>query len=154
LEDIRSKNLKPGDITTYFIKKEKIICVFTSQTSYWTSLEKAFINIKNVIKSYRCIAYQCGPINEADDCKHEKQMVMILRSIMYGSELWLCGNTQQTTDKEIFDYYYRNLTNNAKLSFRPIDNHRQKSGDPSSHNKQSNNKIWRRTLSKKHPQRK
>jgi uncharacterized protein YfaT (DUF1175 family) len=89
LEDIRSKNLKPGDITTYFIKKEKIICVFTNQTLYWISLEKAFINVKNGIKSYRCIAYHSGPINEADNFKHETQMVMILRLIIYGSELWL-----------------------------------------------------------------
>jgi hypothetical protein len=63
MKDIKTKALKPGDVTSYFIKKENIHCLFTSQSAYYSSLEKGFLTIKNYVRrSYRNFAIQSGPV--------------------------------------------------------------------------------------------
>lgn len=104
MKDIKNKILNPGDVTTYFIKNDRINCLFTSMSAYYGSLEKGFITINNYIKSnYRNFAVQSGPIKPIANCKHISWTVLILRSIIYGSQLWLCNDSDETNEKEVYN---------------------------------------------------
>jgi hypothetical protein len=154
LRDIGSNLLYPGDVTSYLIKKERINCLFTSQTAYYTSLEKGFINIKKSIRSYRTFAFQSGPIKPTENFKFISRMLSILRSVIYSSELWLCGDTDQTKDKEVYENYCRNIINEARLAYRSTTNsNRPKVGGPKQFNA-LNNQRWNNTPTKKNKHRK
>lgn len=101
--------LNPGDIQIYNVKNEVIICAFIKQSEhYYTSLEKVFENIKGYIKSsYRYLAIQSGSVQSDNTFNHIARVVLILRSIIHNSELWLCGDGDQT-HKQPYDDYCRN----------------------------------------------
>lgn len=99
LRDIKNKKLKPGDIVEYNVKSELIICAFTNQTAYYSSIEDAFFKI-NRAKNAIYLAIQTNPIGSDvsdDNFIHLKRIVLIYRSIahQYQSELWLCGQIGQ-----------------------------------------------------------
>jgi hypothetical protein len=153
LKDIKSNVLCPGDVTTYFLGKVKINCLFTSSTAYFTSLEKGFKNIKKGIRSYRNFALQSGPIKPVDNFKYISRTVSILRSIINGSELWLCGDTDQIKEKEIYENYCRTVINEVRLVSRPTAvSNRPKAGGPKQRNASSNNQVWKNSPTKKNRQ--
>lgn len=100
------KELKPGDIKQYNVKNEIIICAFVkSSENYYTSVEKAFKNIKRLkLKSYRYLAIQSNLIQSDDTFNHISRIVLILRSIITNSEFWLCGDTNQKYHSSYDDY--------------------------------------------------
>ncbi|XP_025424426.1 uncharacterized protein LOC112693534 [Sipha flava] len=122
MKDIKTKALKPGDVTSYFIKKENIHCLFTSQSAYYSSLEKGFLTIKNYVRrSYRNFAIQSGPIKPTAYFKHISRIVLLLRSIIYGSELWLCGDSDQTNEKVVYEHYCKQVFEEIRLSTKSKD---------------------------------
>jgi hypothetical protein len=141
--------LFPGDVTIYIIKNVKINCLFTSSTGYFSSLEKGFKNIKKGIRNHRSFAFHSGPIKPVDNFKYISQMVSILRSIIYGSELWLCGDTKQSKEKEIYENYCRNVINEVRLASRSTAD----SNKPKHRNTSSNNQKWKNTSMKKNTKR-
>jgi hypothetical protein len=136
LNDAKKKKINPGDMIPYVVNKEKIICVFTNQTEYYSNIENAFVKIKNSNKSYRYFAFQSGPIKPAENFKHISWVVLILRSIINNSELWLCGDTDQPEDKTLYDQYCRNISKNSRNyssnfnSSGQMDYNKANDGDP------------------------
>lgn len=110
MKDLKSIKLEPGNIKSYFVKNEYIICVFYQQSSYYDSLEKAFRKICSKFKNYLYFAIQSGPVS--GDLKRLAWIVLILRSICNSNsgELWLCGDTEQT-DNLYYDQYCKDLRN-------------------------------------------
>uniref|UniRef100_A0A2S2QR77 O-acetyl-ADP-ribose deacetylase n=1 Tax=Sipha flava TaxID=143950 RepID=A0A2S2QR77_9HEMI len=154
LRDIRSNQFSPGDVTSYFMNKERINCLFISPTAYYSSLEKGFTNIKKHIRSYKHFVFQSGPIKPADNFKHISRMVLIMRSIIYSSELWLCGDKDLTKETEVFDTYYRNIINEIKLASRQATvSNRPKAVDLKQNNTPSNNQKRKNAPSRKNFQR-
>lgn len=105
LNDIKNKELNPGDIAQYPVNDEMIICVFIKAQSYYSCLEDAFRKIHRSTKDYIYMAIQSGPIDY-----HPKQIswiVLIYRSIFNNSELWLCGDSDLTSNI-YYDQYCRN----------------------------------------------
>jgi hypothetical protein len=71
-------------------------------------------------------------------------MVLILRSIIYGSKLWLCGDTNQIKEKEIYENYCRIVINEVKLvSKATAVSNLSKTGGPKQRNASSNNQKWK-----------
>jgi hypothetical protein len=110
--------MTPGDVNTYFIKIVKTNCLFTSSTAYFSSLEKGFKNFKKDIRSYKNFTFQSGSIKPVDNFKYISQMVLILRYIIYDSELWLCENTNQLKEEKIYKNDCRNVINEVRLVSR------------------------------------
>jgi hypothetical protein len=82
-------------------------------------------------------------------------MLSILRSVIYSSELWLCGDTNQIKDKEIYENYCRNIFNEARLANQSTTNsNRPKAGGPKKFNALLNNQRWNNTPTKKNKHRK
>lgn len=126
LKDI-TKKLKPGDIKQYCVKKEMIICAFIKPSEY-TTIEEAFKNIKHSLKEYRYLAIQNDLIQSDDSFNHISRIVLILRSIINNSELWLCGYADQKHNSSYDDYcrtryqdyssrYYSNLSNRKSYNY-------------------------------------
>lgn len=116
LKDIKNYKYNPGDITHYSVNNEDIFCGFIKQNDY-SSLEEAFKNILNFSskKRYMYMAIQSGSIGSGDKFKYIAQMVLILRSISSFSELWLCGDSTQTTCKP-YDLYCRSIRDSINYS--------------------------------------
>lgn len=86
----------PGDIKIYKVDNEVIICIFTTQTAYYSSVEKGFKNLKlQTTNQYKFMALQSGPTELRDNFQHTLWIVLIWRSIFTNSELWLCGDPKQ-----------------------------------------------------------
>ncbi|VVC44083.1 Hypothetical protein CINCED_3A004486 [Cinara cedri] len=91
LKDIKNRKLNPGNITEYHVNNEVIFCVFTNQNEYFTSIEEAFLKINNKKKlKYIYSAIQSGPMED-----YVERIVLIYRSTVKNSELWLCGHPGQ-----------------------------------------------------------
>jgi hypothetical protein len=136
------------------MNKERINCLFISPTAYYSSLEKGFTNIKKHIRSYKHFVFQSGPIKPADNFKHISRMVLIMRSIIYSSELWLCGDKDLTKETEVFDTYYRNIINEIKLASRQATvSNRPKAVDLKQNNTPSNNQKRKNAPPRKNFQR-
>lgn len=126
--------------------------MFTSQTKYYSNLEKAFEKIKKTIKNkdYRYFALQSGPIGLGENFKHISWTVLILRSIINYSELWLCGDTDQSEEKVIYDQfcrsvlgYSRNYSSSFNSSSQMIYN-KLNDGNSNNHNTSStSNQNWK-----------
>lgn len=110
MKDLKNTKLKSGNIKSYCVKNENIICVFYQQSSYYSSLEKAFKEICSCFNFYIYFAIQSGLIK--DNLEHLAWIVLILRSISHynKAELWLCGDTEQT-DIIRYEQYFRDLRN-------------------------------------------
>lgn len=99
LNDIKNKKLAPGNIEKYIVKNETIICAFTDQMAYYSSIEDAFLKI-NRAKNKKFI-FSAIQINSIDSDVSDnnfinlERIVLIYRSIVRESELWLCGHTDQ-----------------------------------------------------------
>lgn len=150
LVDVENKKCKPGGIISYDINKEKIICVFTSQTSYYSCLEEAFIEIKKKVKGYRYFAFQSGQIKPAENFKHISWIVLILRSIINDSELWLTGDTDQSEVQVSYDQYSKTIlgyTGSYSSNFNSSGQmYYNKPNDDSSNdfNRSTNNQNWKK----------
>lgn len=144
MNDVKKKKFSPGDMIQYVVHNEKIICVFTSKTEYYSNIENAFVKIKNSSKSYRYFAFQSGPIKPAENFKHISWVVLILRSIINNSELWLCGDTDQSGDIVLYDQYCKNILNNSRYSSNfnssgQMDYNKINDGDSNHSNRKSQN---------------
>ena len=122
MKDITNKTLNPGDVTTYFIKNERINCLFISESAYYSSVEKGFITMRNYIRSnYRNYAIQSGPIKPSATFKHISRFVLVVRSVIYGSELWLCGDNDQTNEKHVYEQYCKKVFDEIRISTKLAD---------------------------------
>jgi hypothetical protein len=136
------------------MNKERINCLFISPTAYYSSLEKGFTNMKKYIRSYRHFVFQSGPIKSAENFKHISRMVLIMRSIIYSSELWLCGDKDLTKETEVYDTYCRNIINEIKLASRKATvSNRSKAEDWKQNNIPSNNRKRKNAPPRKNFQR-
>jgi hypothetical protein len=154
LKDIKRNVLCPGDVTTYFIKKVKINCLFTSTTAYFSSIERGFNNIRKGIRSYTNFAFQCGPIKPTDNFKFISRMVSVLRSIIHGSELWLCGDKNQKKEKEIYENYCKIVTTEMRVVSRATAfSNLPNAGGSKERNAMSNNQKWKNASTKKNKRR-
>lgn len=113
---IKNKKCNPGTIKRYIIENKKINCAFISQNAPYSSIEKAFKRINRLVKNDEFLAIQNGPIKLTKNWKHTSRMVLILRSIINNSELWLCGDTRQTKEKISYDDYCRTLYGKSRRS--------------------------------------
>ncbi|CAI6373290.1 unnamed protein product [Macrosiphum euphorbiae] len=110
LSDIRNKKPNPGDITEYNVKNEYIICIFTTENTYYGSLENGFKTIQKKYKEYKYLAIQSDLIDyPSDNFQRISWIVLISRSVIHSSELWLCGDAKQNNYKVNYDEYCKNL---------------------------------------------
>lgn len=116
LRDIKKKKLNPGAISYYIIENKMITCAFISQAAYYGSIEKAFKRINCLLKRYKYLVIQSGPLKITKNYKHASWLVLILRSIINKSEVLLCGDTGQTKDNVVFDNYCKTLYGTSRRS--------------------------------------
>lgn len=91
--------------------------MFTTQTSYYSSLEKGFLEIKHQTnKHFKYMAIQSGPIGFNDNFQRILWTVLIWRSIINNSELWLCGDPEQKHGT-VYDQYCKDLFGPMNNSF-------------------------------------
>jgi len=84
--------------------------MFTTENTYYGSLENGFNTINRTIKRYKYLAIQSGPIDyPSDNFQHISWIVLILRSVIRSSELWLCGDVQQKNYRVYYDEYCKNV---------------------------------------------
>ncbi|XP_022180610.1 uncharacterized protein LOC111040854 isoform X2 [Myzus persicae] len=118
LRYVKDKKLDPGDIKRFDVKNEIIFCIFTTQSTYYGSLENGFKEI-NKIKNYNYLAIESGPIDyPSDKFQHISWIVLIFRSVIHFSELWLCGNVKQSETHVFYDEYCRNVQYPMNHSFQ------------------------------------
>lgn len=129
LEDINIKPVAAGDILTYKIGTELLICIFVmpmnKNPTYFTSLEKAFTEMKSLMTGYRYLGIQYVPM------RHEHynsrpyycipRNLLLLREIFdrKSAEIWLCGDPKQdkTNDFKLYNRFVQNaITQNIKQS--------------------------------------
>jgi len=93
--------------------------MFITQNAYYTSLEIGFKHINQISKNYKYMAIQSGSIDEPSyNFEKISWTVLILRSVIYFSELWLCGDVKQTSDKVPYDQYCKNLYGSMNCSLQ------------------------------------
>eukprot|EP00102_Acyrthosiphon_pisum_P016861 XP_008187978.1 PREDICTED: uncharacterized protein LOC100166845 isoform X4 [Acyrthosiphon pisum] len=110
LRDIRNKKPDPGDIKIYNVKNEVITCIFTTENTYYGSLENGFKTIDHTLKGYKYLAIQSDSIDyPSDNFQRISWIVLISRSIIHSSELWLCGDVKQNNYKVYYDEYCKNI---------------------------------------------
>lgn len=93
--------------------------MFTTQSAYYSSIENGFKTIAHRIKRYNYLAIQSGSIDyPSDNFQHIYWIVLISRSVIYSSELWLCGDVKQTKYQVQYDEYCKNVQNSMNNSFQ------------------------------------
>lgn len=84
--------------------------MFTSVNTYYSSLENGFISIRHKFKKYKYLAIESGPIDyPSDNFQHISWIVLISRSVIHYSELWLCGDVKQENYKVYYDEYCKSV---------------------------------------------
>lgn len=97
LQDIDVKPMVPGDILSYIINEELLICIMITpihnNPSFYKCLEKAYNKMKLKMTGYRYLALQQVQINSQKYCF--SQCIKLLKFIFgdKNSEIWICGNT-------------------------------------------------------------
>ncbi|XP_060862340.1 uncharacterized protein LOC132939272 isoform X2 [Metopolophium dirhodum] len=132
LKDIRNKKPDPGDIKNYNVKNEVIICIFTTENTYYGSLENGFKTIDHNFKGYKYLAIQSDPIDyPSDNFQRISWIVLISRSVIHSSELWLCGDVKQNNYKVYYDEYCKNVLsmNNSFQYNSPIQKYNRYNDD-------------------------
>ncbi|KAL4122999.1 hypothetical protein QTP88_015232 [Uroleucon formosanum] len=122
LRDVKNKMPEPGEILSYNVKNEVIICMFTSVNTYYSSIENGFISIGHTFKKYKYLAIESGPIDySSDNFQHISWIVLISRSVIRSSELWLCGDVKQKNYQVYYDEYCKSVLpmNNSFQYYSP-----------------------------------
>jgi len=93
--------------------------MFITKNAYYSSLESGFKHINRTSKDYKYMAIQSGSIDESsNNIEHISWIVLIFRSVIYSSELWLCGDVKLRSDKVPYDQYYKDLYGSMNSSFQ------------------------------------
>jgi len=83
--------------------------MFTTKNAFYGSLENGFITICNEVKGYKYLAFQTDSIDyPSDHFQHISCIVLIARSVLRSSELWLCGDAKQN-NTVYYDEYCKNV---------------------------------------------
>lgn len=115
MEDINIKPVAAGDILSYTIDTELLICIFVKpmDSSYFKCLEKAFTEMKLLMPGYRYLGIQYSTDdNFGKSYSHIPRNLLLLQSVFdkEKAEIWMCGDSKQNKSKEI-EYYNRIVRN-------------------------------------------
>lgn len=116
IKDLDVRPLVPGDVLSYKIDNELLICIFIKpgSSSFYRCLENAYKQIQSELTGYRYLAFQHvqkkGFISQ--NCFY--RCIFLLQSIFSSrnAEIWICGTYED------HEAYYLNKFNKTIDSYK------------------------------------